>query len=268
MRLENEVPGLERDISGRGEPLLLMPGGLTGWLSWKPHAEALAHSRTVIRLQTHIVALGLAGVRLPSTYSVAYEVAALRNTLDELALPAADFAAWSYGGEITLSFAIHHPERVRSLTLIEPSAYWVLRSRGPLPEALLEEQRSMQTLAVEDVSAEQVVHFLQTVSVVPEDVDPRALPQWPVWFEHRQSLRMGDAPYQHGDNIHRVRAFTKPVLLVKGEGSSPFLHDIIDVLVEELPNTRVVTFPGGHAAHIVSRESFMERFTRFLSERN
>jgi hypothetical protein len=43
---------------------------------------------------------------------VAYEVNALGHTLDDLAIQQADFACWSYGAAITLSCAIHPPDRV------------------------------------------------------------------------------------------------------------------------------------------------------------
>jgi pimeloyl-ACP methyl ester carboxylesterase len=69
------------------------------------------------------------------------------------------------------------------------------------------------------------------------------------------------------DNIELVRTFEKPVLLVKGERSNPYLHDILDVLAEEFPYAQVATFPGGHAPHIESMQPFLKRFTRFLSER-
>jgi hypothetical protein len=65
-----------------------------------------------------------------------------------------------------------------------------------------------------------------------------------------------------------VSTFEKPVLLVKGEGSNPYFHDGIDVLSEELPDARVVTFPGRHTPHVVSMQPFLERFTEFLSEQN
>ena len=268
MSLQSEVPLMKRDASGSGEPLVLLPGGFTGWLSWIPHAETLAASRRVIRLQLLSVELGLSCARLPPTYSVDYEVTALRKTLDDLASKQADLAGWSYGALIALSYAIHNPHRVQSLTLIEPSPFWVLRSRGPLSKQVLDEQKYLQTLATDDVSEEQLITFTHIAGLVPEDVDPRTLPQWPVWFKHRQSLRIGDIEFRHEDSIELVRTFEKPVLLVKGEGSNPFLHAIIDVLAEEFPNARVVTFPGGHAPHIVSMQSFLERFTRFLSERN
>jgi hypothetical protein len=83
--------------------------------------------------------------------------------------------------------------------------------------------------------------------------------------KHRQSLRSGDIPFRHEGKIELVRAFEKPVLLVKGEGSSANLHTIIEVLAEEFPKAEVVTFAGGHAPHILSMEPFMERFTQFLA---
>jgi pimeloyl-ACP methyl ester carboxylesterase len=265
MNHKSEIPSMQRDISGSGEPLVLVPGGFTGWLSWIPHAEALAGSRKVIRVQLHSVELGLSGAQLPPDYSVDYEVTALRNTLDDLDIEQADMAGWSYGSLIALSFALHHPDRVRSLTLIEPSAFWVTSSRGPQSQEMLDEQEFLQTLTTDDVSEEQLIAFMRVAGLAPEGVDPRTLPQWPVWFEHRQSLRIGDIEFRHKDSLDLVSTFEKPVLLVKGEGSNPNYHDVADALAEELPNARVVSFPGGHAPHIVSMQPFLEEFTRLLA---
>jgi pimeloyl-ACP methyl ester carboxylesterase len=259
----SEILPMKTSASGRGAPLILVPGGFTGWLSWIPHAERLSATRRVICVQLHNVETGLSGAPLPSGYSVDYEVAALANTLDHLDIAHTDIAAWSYGALIALSYALHHPRRVRSLTLIEPSAYWVLRSREPLPKQVIDEQRQFQTLA-SGVSEAQLVDFMRTFGLLPPGVDPRTLPQWPVWFEHRRSLRIGDAEYRHTDSLDRLRAFTPPVLLVSGADSNPLTHRIADVLVEELPHTCLETLPGGHAAHIESMEAFMALFERFL----
>ena len=257
---------MQNETTGSGKPLVLVPGGLTGWLSWIPHAEALSKSRQVTRVQLHSIALGLSGDPLPPDYSVEYEVAGLENTLNEMGIAQADFAGWSYGGEISLSFAIRNPNRVKSLTLIEPPAYWVLRSRGLLSDEHLKEQTFQQSLAVDSVSEEQLIAFLEYAGFARPGENLRTLPQWPVWAEHRHSLRMGDAPFVHEDSIERVRNFDKPVLMVKGEGSADYYYAIIDILAEEFPNASVVTYPGGHAPHIVSMQAFMERFTQFLSE--
>lgn len=266
MSHKSAIPPMKHDISGSGQPLVLLPGGLTGWRSWRSHADTLAESWRVIRVQLHNVDLGLAGAPHPPGYSVNYEVAALGSTLDELGIEQADFAAWSYGTVIALSYAIHHAGRVRSLTLIEPSAYWVLRSRGPLSSAALAEQRLLQTLATDSISDEQLAGAMHALKVVPTDTDPRTLPEWSVWWEHRQSLRLGDAEFRHEDDIALLRRFDRPVLLVQGEGSNQHTHDIVAVLAEELPNASVTTFPGGHAPHLESFQPFLRRFIRFLSE--
>jgi hypothetical protein len=40
---------LRHDVKGEGEPIVLVPGGLTGWLSWIPHQERLSGRYRAIR---------------------------------------------------------------------------------------------------------------------------------------------------------------------------------------------------------------------------
>jgi hypothetical protein len=40
---------LGHDAKGEGEPIVLVPGGLTGWLSWVPHQERLSVRYHTIR---------------------------------------------------------------------------------------------------------------------------------------------------------------------------------------------------------------------------
>lgn len=254
---------MDSEVTGTGPFVVLVPGGLTGWISWKPHAELLSQHHRVMRVQLLAVDLGLRNAPLPPGYSANSEIEALKNALDQQSVTQADFVGWSYGAEITLSFTLHHPEYVRTLTLIEPPAIWVLRSRGPLSEKMLKEQQYIRTLATDSVTEAQLAWFSHFAGFVPESVDPRTLPQWPGWMKHRQSLRTGDAAFRHDDDIQRVRDFQKPVLLFKGEGSSEFLHQIINALGEEFPQVRTELLPGGHAPHIAAFDRFMKLLTAF-----
>lgn len=256
---------VKTDIKGSGNPLVLVPGGLTGWLSWEPHQQALSSEYKVIRTQLIAVDYGLESKSLPVTYSVDYETEALKNTLDNLNIEKADFAAWSYGAEVTLNFAINNPDRVRTLTLIEPPAIWVIKSRKELSQKLLSEQKLIQKLGPNEITEEQLIWFTHFAGFVPESIDPRTLPQWETWNKHKQSLRTQDVVFRHKDSIEKVRQFTKPVLLFRGEGSSEFLHEIIDILEEEFPNAKVSTLPGGHAPQIVAMKEFLEILTSFLN---
>lgn len=259
-------PIMPSEITGSGEPVVLVPGGLTGWLSWKPHAERLASSFTVLRVQLLSVDYGLRGVSLPSEYSVRTESRALELALDAHEIQRADFSGWSYGGLALLDFALNHPDRVRSLTLIEPPAFWVLQSRGPLDRDALEFQRFARGFDAVDVTEEQLARFAHFAGFVPEEVDPRTLPQWQVWVQHRQSLRTGDLAFRHVDDLSRVRAFDKPVLLFKGVGSPRYLRAIIDILGKEFPSAGVEELPGAHALPVVSIDRYLELFVQFVRD--
>lgn len=251
------------EITGEGDPLVLVPGGLTGWLSWMPFAERLATSRKVVRVQLLSVQLGLDGQPLPPGYSPRTEAQALADTLVSLGLTTpVDFAAWSYGAEATLDFALDNPGWVRTLTIIEPPAFWVLPSLDAEAKRVLEEERR---LSRDDVTEDQLEAFVQRAGLVPPGSNPRDLPQWPLWVRHRQSLRANPSIAEYKGDRRRLARFTPPALLVKGTGSASILHQIIDELERQLPKAQVVEWPGGHAPHIVSMEPFLERMAAFQS---
>lgn len=256
---------MKSEITGEGSPLVLVPGGLTGWLSWKPFAPLLDKDHKVVRLQLLNVDYGLQNKPLPQNYSSSFESRTLANTIAQLGIAKADFVAWSYGAAITLDFALNNPECIRSLTLIEPPAIWVLRNKELLTKELDEDQKQMQTLNFDNITEDQLVWFTHFAGFVPSSVDPKTLPQWPVWLQHRQSLRDNIVVFDHTDSLNRVRDFHKPVLLVTGEGTSLFLAEIIRVLSEEFPDARIAKFPGGHAPHIVAQNDFLLRLRDFLT---
>jgi pimeloyl-ACP methyl ester carboxylesterase len=121
---------LQYDDQGGGEPLVLVPGGLTGWLSWVPHQERLADRHRVIRVQPIHNELGSKGIPGDPGYGTDIERESLRLTLDALHLERPHLAAWSAGGTALIEFAFEYPGRVRSLTLVEPGAYWILERLG------------------------------------------------------------------------------------------------------------------------------------------
>ena len=89
------------DAKGDGEPIVLVPGGLTGWLSWIPHQDRLAGRYRAIRVQPIHNELGSAGVPGDPGYTAETEREALRLTLDELDLERPHIVGWSGGGAVT-----------------------------------------------------------------------------------------------------------------------------------------------------------------------
>lgn len=254
---------MQLEVAGAGRVVVLVGGGLTGALSWAPHAEKLAPTYEVARAQPLGVQYALEGRPRPVEYGMRMESEALLAALDARGWThPIDIVGWSYGGVIALDLALEHPDRVRSLTLVEPSAFWVLPDHGrsdPEVKKLEATERRWATGVSEDDLADFLVH----VGAVPADESPREHPRWPVWVRHRQALGANYPEFDHSDDIARLRSFSKPVLLVTGEGTPSYFRLVIDALDRALPKSRVVELPGGHVAPLVSMDRFLAETSAF-----
>ena len=123
-----EVPVTLRALTeGTGPSLVMLGGGTTGATGFASHAADLATEFRVIRLQTLNVDYGENGKALPSRYSIKLESQAMSASLDVVApTERVDIVGHSFGGLVALDFALDHQERVRSLVLSEPPAFWVV----------------------------------------------------------------------------------------------------------------------------------------------
>jgi pimeloyl-ACP methyl ester carboxylesterase len=260
----NDTFKLQVKVKGEGTPILLVPGGLTGWKSWEPFVEIFSsQNREVISVQLLSVEYGLENKQLPYNYSVRTESRALAATLDSLGYKSPiDIVAWSFGALTSLDFALDHPDRVRTLTLIEPPAFWVLRENGQLDIQSRNTMNFFESLHG-NITDDMLEGFLKEAGFVKPGESPRDLPQWQQWLPFKQSLSNCPSVVTQRDDLNRLQKLKSPVLLVKGTGSSLFFHKIIEGLDSGLPNSRVIELPGGHALHIVSRERFLLELENF-----
>ena len=253
-------------ITGEGKPLVLVPGGLTGWASWDPFVPLLSKNKKVIQVQLLNVQYGLENRPLPEDYSPRLESKALRGALSSARVDEkADFVGWSYGALVLLDYALNHPEKVRTLTLIEPPALWIIRNDIDTDPQLVKVKGFLSAAPGPDetITDKDLEQFLVFAGFSKPGEAVTNLPQWNAWRNFKQSLRCNRAVLNHNDNAERLRRFQVPVLLVKGTGSAYFLHRIIDACEKAFPDSRVVEFPGGHAPHIVSGDQFLEAMDEF-----
>ena len=257
---------LRFDDKGEGEPVVLVPGGLTGWLSWMPHQERLAGRYRVIRVQPIHNELGSAGEPGQPGYTAEVEREALRMTLDELELDRSHFAGWSGGGKALLEFAMEYPERVRTLTLVEPAAYWILEQRGDQDRVVEELNAFIHPLYGREVTEDDLAAFLEYAGFVSRRSEASTHPNWERWLPHRMALSWQgeelDHPPRTVDDLARV---SPPTLLVKGTVTAAWLKKVVDNLGEGLPNATVLELEGDHACHIQSIEAFLDGFERHLT---
>jgi pimeloyl-ACP methyl ester carboxylesterase len=247
---------LTYEESGEGEPLVLYPGGLTGWLSWIPHAERLQDAYRVIRMQPIHNELGTAGQPGDPGYSIVTERESLRLTLDAMQLDRVDVAAWSSGGRGMIEFAIEYPQRVRTMTLVEPATGWVLAAMGEPDDA---EESFLSDHAGHRLTEDDLADFLVLAGFADSTDAARVHPGWASWLEHRQALSWQSmALARPNRSLEDLALVGAPTLLVKGTDSAPAARRAVDILGDLLPNAVVLELPGDHAAHIVSIDRFLD----------
>lgn len=257
---------LATDVAGEGDPLVLLPGGLTGWISWIPHQERLASDFRVIRVQPIHNEMGSAGKPGDPSYTRETAIESLRLTLDELDIESAHFAGWSAGGKGLLDFAVTYPERARSLTLVEPAAYWVLDRVGEMDSALSEYIQYLHSLGGKDITEDDLATFLHEAGFVEDPDAARSDPYWERGLPHRMTLSWLSEDLMGSDatlaDLARIRC---PVLLTKGSTTVGWEKRVVDLLAEHLPVARVVELEGDHAHHIQSIDRFLDELEDHLS---
>jgi len=258
---------LQFDDRGAGEPLVLVPGGLTGWVSWLPHQERLLSRLRVIRVQPIHNELGSKGVPGEPGYTSHIERESLRLTLDALDLERPNLAGWSGGGLALIEFAIEYPGRVRSLTLIEPAAYWILAQLGERIDEVEQSNAFVHGLFGREVSEDELATFLRLGGLAGPGEDVRSHPNWGRWLEHRMTLSwvspLLDHPERSVDDLTRI---TAPTLVTKGTGSTAVDRRLVDVLGEHLPHAKVAEFEGDHAHHVEQMDAFLDAFEDHLAQ--
>lgn len=249
---------LKHEASGDGDPLILVPGGLTGWVSWIPLQERLAAGRTAIRVQPIYNDLGSVGLARDAGHSRHIEEVSLRLTLQQLGIEQADFAGWSAGGNLLLDFAAAHQDIVRSLTLIEPAVYWTLDELGETDARLREMNRCLWGLAGREISEDDLAVFLSSAGFVEDPELARDDPYWERALPHRMTLSWLDEEFMRsGLTVGDLSEIWSPTLITKGTLTEPWERRLVDLLGDYLPNARVAEFAGGHDHHIENIDAFV-----------
>ncbi|MGD9710640.1 MAG: alpha/beta fold hydrolase, partial [Thermomicrobiales bacterium] len=175
-----------------------------------------------------------------------------------------DLAGWSSGAAVSLAFALEYPERVRTLTLIEPPALWVLRDTE-YDGRFHEEEMADRKLAGKEITVDDLKAFLVRAGLGGPDTDFESHPRWQVMLRNRAALSVNAIAWDYADSIERLRALQIPILLVRGKETSDLLGAPTTIIAATAPNATVLELPGGHACHLENPDRFLEAFEAHLA---
>jgi pimeloyl-ACP methyl ester carboxylesterase len=202
-----------------------------------------------------------------ATYTAEVELGGLLLALDDLRLDRAHVAGWSNGAKLALHLALAHPGRVRSLTLIEPAAPWVLESAGePVADFGKDEAHRR---AGRQVTDDDLASFLVSAGVVPAEWDRAAIEASPVWA-HSSPLRNALSwtfPATWGNHhVDELASIACATLVVRGSDTAPSLKAIAALVADRIPGANLLELPGGHACHLENAEAFVTALRRHLDD--
>jgi pimeloyl-ACP methyl ester carboxylesterase len=166
----------------------------------------------------------------------------------------------SYGAVISLLAAAEAPERVRSLTVIEPPATSIARGNPAADRFTREGEEWWQTGPTGDPEA-----FLRGFLVyVGSDYDPPS-PLPPSLAQGARTLIVERGPWEAEVPLDTLAAAPFPKLVVSGDHHEGF-DAVCDVLVSRLGAERLVLPGHGHA--VQQHRQFNDRLADFVSRAN
>lgn len=259
---------LQTFTEGQGPPVVMLGGATEGAAAFAPHAAGLAKDYRVVRLQSLRIERARGKQPLPPGYSIKTESAALARSLDQLGIrEPVNLIGHSFGALVALDFALDHPDRVRTLVLAEPPAFWVVP-----PEELRadEEMRGMVELLrtfgpAGDPTDQQVVQLRARLGQPGSKAPAPDEPGRKDWDERRLVLRGLSAVADHTDDLGRLKDLRVSVLIVTGEDTVKFHRRIDDILAASLPVAEHLKLPGVHSAPVAEREKFIPKLREFLA---
>lgn len=185
------------EITGKGEPLLLLHGGLGSSGMFAPILPAFAEHRRVITVDLYGHGRTALGARPFSLVDMGDDVA---NVLRHLGVKQADVLGYSLGGGVAFRLGVQHPEVVRRLVLVSAG----FSDAGFYPE-IRAQQNAIGAGFAEQMK--QTPMYTSYVAIAPKPDDFPKLLQ-----------AVGDFMRGHYDYSADAKKLTMPTMLVFGDG--------------------------------------------------
>jgi len=183
-------------IYGKGEPLLLLHGGMFHTEMFGPNLTKLAQSRQVIGIDLQGHGHTPLGDREISLVDMGNDMG---GVLKKLGYANVDVLGYSMGGGVAFQLAVQHPEMVRRLVLVSTP----YGQDGFYPE-MLPLQAAMSSAIAEQMKETQIYKSYAAVAPHPEEF-PKLLDQ------------MGSYMRKPYDWSADVKKLTMPVMLIYGD---------------------------------------------------
>lgn len=248
------------EVTGRGEPLLLLHGFTGSSQNWQPLLPTLADRFQVIAPDL----LGHGRTDSPtdeSRYTIDEAASDLMALVDGFGYKEIGIIGYSMGGRLALYTAVTYPHRVNRL---------ILESASPgLASAIERQERVTRDRELADwIEAQGIEAFVNRWEQLPLWASQEQLPT--ETHQRLRQQRLQNNPVGLANSLRgmgtgaqpslweKLAELTMPVLLITGELDEKFAA-INRQMAEQLQNVRLEMVAGaGHAVHLERPSSFLK----------
>ena len=256
---------------GRGQPLLLLHGGMGDCHSWAAQMEPFAQRFRVIAVsRRHSYPNRFPGPL--AGHSVDIDVDDLLSFGRLVQASPAHVVAASYGALVALVYALRYPGKVLSLVLAEPPLHqWACRT----PEGASLFAAFLKSVWLPAAEAFARGHDRDALQLLVDGMWGRSM--FEALSPHRlqaafrnaramKALTLAPDPFPDLPRV-AVAQLAIPALLLYGEHSSELHIRVIEELARVLPSTsRAVIGDASHASPVENPNGFNNAVLRFLTE--
>jgi len=245
------------EIAGSGEPVVLIHGGFGDRRMWDDQFEVLARDYRVLRYDHR----GFGRSPAPdTTYS---PIRDLIRLLDRAEIDRAHIVGNSLGGALAITFAILHPERVRSLTVVASGADGFRYPQSDI-EAITEVIALMrggrQEEALTKWLGNPMLAVVNTQPAVKEKVERMVRENAGIWTMAAWPQQPLTPPAR--ERLGRIRI---PTLVVIGDRDAASVRTFADSTARMIPGAERVVLEGtDHLPHMEQPEEFNRILKEFL----
>lgn len=242
-------------VEGNGPALVLLHSSMASKSQWRSLIDCMRGTHRLIAIDLH----GYGESAMPECserFSLLDEVRLVQSALAPLLAPGEryDLAGHSYGGGVALRLAYADPERVRSLSLYEPTAFHLLDHSDPALQGIRTVAQVTQSAIRDGRSAQGTERFIDYWSgtgayaaLTPsrQALLASLLPKVPLDFQALLNEPLRPCDYS------RIGV---PTCLIAGHHSPDCAHAIVAILAAVLPNQETHRIGAGHMGPLTHPE--------------
>jgi pimeloyl-ACP methyl ester carboxylesterase len=247
--------GLFYEISGSGEPVVLIHAFSVDRRMWQPQVAALEDRFRLVRYDLR----GHGKSAAPSGPYTSYDD--LRSVLDSQGIERASLVGLSAGAEVAVDFALVYPRRVARLVLAAPG--WGGYVTPPLPWAapVFQAAAAGDPEGAAKLWAETPIMAMRKNLSAASTVTSLVTSNSRLWTYRRSEQRLSPPA------IKRLSEIQCSVLVIVGDQDLAHIKEIADLIVQGVARGKRVTIPGaGHIVNLDAPEAFNEALEAFLGK--